>query len=457
MKINLPTNVKFIIDKLAENGFEAYAVGGCVRDSILGLEPKDWDVTTSALPEQIKSCFEGHKQLNIGEKHGTITVILDKEPYEITTYRIDGDYSDGRHPDEVSFTDKIELDLARRDFTINAMAYNDEKGLIDPFNGQRDIGFKALRCVGDPDLRFGEDALRIMRALRFASVYNLSIERNTAVSLMKNRLLLNNIAEERIAVELNKLLIGKNVKYILRRYKEVFAVFLPELVGTFTCEQNTPHHNKNVWRHISASVEKIEPDAVLRMVMLLHDIGKPLAKKTDKNGRDHFKGHPHYSAVLGNTALKRLKYSNAFINQVVLLVEYHDALIKYDRSDLNAGRKFIKFLLNKIGTDNFRLLLKIHRADVLAQSMYKRDEKLLSLEHAEKVFEDIIAKNECFTIRALKINGGDLIHLGISSGKQIGEILEALLAEVMSDETENHPVDLKKRALEMYNEKLNKI
>ncbi len=445
MKLIIPDDARFIINTLYDNGYDAFVVGGCVRDAALGVEAKDWDITTSAKPEDIKRCFKNKHLISIGEKHGTVGVVINKKVYEVTTYRIDGDYNDNRHPETVEFTDDIEKDLSRRDFTVNAMAYNDKVGLVDPFNGQLDLKYKALRCVGNPDERFEEDALRILRGLRFASVYNFSIESNTATSIIRNKKLLNNISMERISSELNGILCGKNVNFILRRYKDVIAVLIPELVATFDFAQNNPHHNKTVWRHTTASVANIEPDSLLRMVMLLHDVGKPLALKTDENGVDHFKGHNRFSAVLAKTALKRLKYPTKFIEDAVILIEYHDVRF-------TDNKKQIKHVLNIIGVDNFKRLMKVQKADILAQSKYMQDAKLKNLNLANYAFESIIRNNDCYKIKDLKINGSDLIHLGITDGKTIGDILEILLDNVIDETINNDNIDLKIKALEIYKE-----
>lgn len=445
MKIKMPKDVKFIINTLNNAGYEAYIVGGCVRDCILGIAPNDWDITTSAKTEQIKSCFSDFDLVETGEKHGTIGIIINNICYEVTTYRVDGEYKDNRHPENVIFTDSLEQDLARRDFTINAMAYNDEKGIVDPFNGERDLSLKAIRCVGNPDLRFKEDALRILRALRFASTYNFDIEVNTAYALVLNRNLLNNIAAERISSEFSKMLCGTNISYILRRYKDVVAVFLPELVATFDFEQNNSHHNKTVWKHSAAAVSIIEPDLVLRMTMLLHDTGKPITLRTDQKGVDHFHGHNHFSAVYGANALKRLKYPQKLIDEVVTLIEYHD--IRF-----NDNKRQIKHILNKIGTDTFKKLLKVQYADIMAQSKYKREIKLNNLKLAQKAFSEIIEQKECFTLKDLQITGSDLIHLGITDGKTIGKILNTLLDNVINETVENNPIVLKKLALQINSE-----
>lgn len=443
MKINIPSDVNLILKKLSDKSYEAFVVGGCVRDAILGIEPNDWDIATSAKPDEIKAVFSEYQQIDSGEKHGTIGIVINRTPYEITTYRIDGDYSDSRRPDSVSFTDSIEEDLSRRDFTVNAMAYNQDRRLVDPFNGELDLQYKALRCVGDPDTRFNEDALRILRALRFASCYNFSIEGNTSFAINRNRLLLNNISAERIQSEFSKMLCGDNINFILRRYKEVIAVFFPEIVATFDCEQNTPHHNKNVWRHTTAAVSNIEKDIILRMTMFLHDIGKPLALRTDKNGRDHFKGHNRFSAILAKNSLERLKYPTRFIEDVVTLIEYHDVR-------MSDNKKQIKHILNKIGFVNFERLLKVQKADILAQSKYKREEKLYNLNLAYETYKSIIDNKECYSLKSLAVNGSDLLHIGITEGKIIGQILEILLDGVIDGTFENDNVILRKEAFDIY-------
>lgn len=298
MNIVLPKNVKTIIKILNTHNYEAFIVGGCVRDSVIGLTPHDWDICTNAKPEEIKKCFENFNTFDSGIKHGTISVVLDGEVFEVTTYRIDGTYSDNRRPDSVTFTSDITQDLARRDFTINAMAYNEKRGLIDPYGGRNDLSDKIIKCVGNPDFRFNEDALRIIRALRFASVYNFEIDDETAKSIHKNADLLNNIAVERISVELNKLLSGNGAEKILNNYRDVIAVFIPEIKPMFDYNQHTKHHNRDLWHHITYAVKSIDNSPLLRMSMLLHDIGKPKACKRDGDGTCHFKGHPKYSAEM---------------------------------------------------------------------------------------------------------------------------------------------------------------
>ena len=430
MRRVLPYNARLIIDRLQQNGYSCYAVGGCVRDSILGREPADWDFTTSARPEEIEKVFSDCRTLNFGKQFGTIGIILDNEQYEVTTYRMDGAYSDSRHPDEISFTSSLHDDLSRRDFTVNAMAYNDTDGLIDYFDGQKDLQYKVIRCVGIATNRFAEDALRILRALRFASTLGFSIEATTSAAILSGRKMLSAIASERITEELLKLLGGEKVDFILRRYRSVFAVFIPELVGTFDFDQNSKHHNRDVYRHTVAAVRNIEPDPLLRMTMLFHDIGKPLTRTTDKHGVSHYQNHPMLGAAMTEEILRRLCLPRRFIEEVTTLIRYHDARVKPDAVQ-------IKQLLGTLGVDTVRRLYKVQRADILAQSMYQREEKLANLAAVEEETERILSSGECFNLRMLNINGSDLLHIGITSGEQIGKTLEALLNMVINGELNN--------------------
>lgn len=430
MKISLPKNVKWIIDRLRDEGYPSYAVGGCVRDLLLGREPHDWDLTTPALPDEIVRIFHDCKLIEIGRQYGTIAVILDGASYEITTFRIDGGYSDSRHPDEVRFSDAIEDDLSRRDLTVNAMAYREEEGLIDPFGGQRDLEFGVVRCVGVASERFAEDALRILRALRFASTLGFSIEPNTSEAILSGRRLLTGIAPERIRSELLRLLCGDKVDFVLRRYRAVFAVFIPELQGTFDFEQNNPHHNRDVYRHTVAAVRNIEPDPLLRTVMLFHDIGKPLAHTVDRQGVSHYHNHPMLGAAMTEEILRRLCMPRLFINEVSTLIRYHDLR-------LDPEPAAIKRYLNLLGVSLMRKLYKIRLADTLAQSMYLRQEKLEHIEKVNAEMERIIASGECYHLNMLAVNGSDLIHLGVGTGQRIGEILNALLELVITGQLKN--------------------
>ena len=435
MRLVLPYNARFIINRLQQSGYSCYAVGGCVRDSILGREPSDWDFTTSALPEEIEAVFSDCRTLNFGKQFGTIGVILGNDQYEVTTYRIDGDYTDSRHPDAVSFASSLRDDLSRRDFTVNAMAYNDTDGLVDYFDGQKDLQYGVIRCVGVATNRFAEDALRILRALRFASTLGFSIEPKTSEAILSGRKMLSAIASERISDELKKLLCGDKVDFILRRYRSVFTVFIPELLGTFDFEQNTKHHNRDVYRHTVASVKNIEPDPLLRMTMLFHDIGKPMSRTTDKFGMSHYRNHPILGAAMTEEILRRLCMPRLFIDEVTTLIRRHDVRIKPDPVQ-------IKQLLGELGPKTLKNLYKVQRADILAQSLYMREEKLQNLAAVEAETERILSSGECYNLRMLNINGSDLLHIGITSGEQIGRTLDTLLSKVITGELNNDKPDL---------------
>lgn len=430
MDIQIPSQVKLIINMLNNNGYDAYAVGGCVRDYFLNREPHDWDITTNALPREIISIFNNNKLILNGLKHGTVAVVLDNEIYEITTYRVDGDYLDNRHPSFVTFTASLKEDLQRRDFTINALAVNTNGDIKDFFNGIQDINNKLIRAVGNPDSRFNEDALRIIRGLRFAAVLNYSVEEKTAESIHKNKWLLKNIAVERIAVELNKLICADKPAVILNEYKDVFAAFIPELEATFTLFQSNPNHNQLLWKHILNSVDNIENNLILRLTMLFHDIGKPASKTTDKNGIDHYYAHPKISADITRKILRRLHYSNEVIYQVCTLVENHD-------QPLSGNKRFVTRLLNKIGTNNCNNLIKVRTADVMAQSNLGRQEKIDNILAFEKTLNNIIKENNCFSLKQLAVDGKDLIEIGITDGKEIGSTLKILLEMVINQQVEN--------------------
>ena len=439
MKICIPETPKLMIDRLRSRGFEAYAVGGCVRDSLLGLAPHDWDICTSAQPEQIKACFSDCETNDIGITHGTVMVMMHHRPYEITTYRIDGDYKDNRHPQSVSFTRSLHEDLARRDFTINAMAYDVNDGLIDVFGGISDLNNRLVRCVGDPDKRFQEDALRILRAMRFASCYNFCIEKDTAAAIRRNASLLHNIAIERVTAEFTKLLCGDGVETILNEYRDVIAEFIPELRKTFDFDQKNNHHVFDVYRHIARSVALVKAKPLLRYTMLFHDIGKPIVCTTDENGSHHFKGHPCVSAQIASTVLGRLRSPHDLISACLPLIVYHD--VRY-----NGSIKQVRRLLNQLGKEQMGALFQAQRADTLAQSDYLRQEKLALLDTAQAQYEQILREKQCVTLRQLAVNGRDLIDAGITDGKTIGKILNELLGQVMDEQLPNEKTALIKAA-----------
>lgn len=425
IQITLPSDVKFIIDKLEAAGFEAYAVGGCVRDQIMGREPNDWDITTSATPYEVKDIF--HKTVDTGLVHGTVTVILHGEGYEVTTYRIDGEYEDGRHPKQVSFTASLEEDLKRRDFTINAMAYNESHGLVDLFGGLEDLEKGVIRCVGEPMERFSEDALRMMRAVRFSAQFGYEIEEATREAVRKLAPTLEKVSVERIQVELTKLLTSGHPDFFRECYElGLTKLFMPEFDACMTCEQHNPHHAYTVGEHTLIGMQHVPKDKVLRLTMLLHDIGKVETKITDEAGIDHFRGHPVKSAEMAKVILRRLRYDNQTIHDVVRLVEFHDWDIH-----IEARKKSVRKAVAKIGQDFFPEMFEINLADTLAQSDYLRKEKLEKLDALKALYQEILRDNECLTLKDLAVNGQDLMAVGVQPGKQIGQILNAMLQDVL--------------------------
>lgn len=445
MTMDMPKNVDTAINLLQSAGFEAYAVGGCVRDSLLGKTPNDWDITTSAKPENMKSVFADFHCIDTGIKHGTVTVVIDGEPLEITTFRLDGEYEDNRHPKSVTFTSNLGADLGRRDFTVNAMAYSKMTGTVDLFGGQNDLKNKIIRCVGDPDRRFNEDALRILRALRFASALDFEIEEKTAQSLLKNRALLGNISEERIAKELLKLVCGKGAKRILTDFAPVLFEILPELQPMYKNSHDNPHHCYDIYEHTLIAVESIDPELTLRFAMLLHDCGKPAVKKFDENGVAHFYGHQRISAEISAQILARLKVSNKFRDEILFLVSNHDRWELYENTE-----KMPRYL-SKFGLDGVLNLLKVMRADVLAQSPEYRY-RLDQIADAEETAKNLAAQKPCLSLSELQINGRTLMDIGIPQGRKLGAVLAQLLDEVIDGVTKNTQEALTTRAREIYSE-----
>ena len=443
--MDMPKNVDIAINLLQSAGFEAYAVGGCVRDSLLGKTPNDWDITTSAKPEDMKSVFADFHCIDTGIKHGTVTVVIDGEPLEITTFRLDGEYEDNRHPKSVTFTSNLGADLGRRDFTVNAMAYSKMTGIVDLFGGQNDLKNKIIRCVGDPDRRFNEDALRILRALRFASALDFEIEEKTAQSLLKNRALLGNISEERIAKELLKLVCGKGAKRILTDFAPVLFEILPELQPMYKNSHDNPHHCYDIYEHTLIAVESIDPEPTLRFAMLLHDCGKPAVKKFDENGVAHFYGHQRISAEISAQILARLKVSNKFRDEILFLVSNHDRWELYENTE-----KMPRYL-SKFGLDGVLNLLKVMRADVLAQSPEYRY-RLDQIADAEETAKNLAAQKPCLSLSELQINGRTLMDIGIPQGRKLGAVLAQLLDEVIDGVTKNTQEALTTRAREIYSE-----
>lgn len=440
MQIKCPKKILKAIALLESNGYSAYAVGGCVRDSIMGRVPNDWDMTTSATPAETREVFKGFRTVATGIKHGTVTVIIGSEPIEITTMRVDGEYSDSRHPESVSFTKRIEDDLSRRDFTVNAIAYNPKTGIVDPFGGQKDIENKIIRCVGEPDTRFNEDALRILRAIRFSSVLGFDIEKKTSQSIISNRSLLQNISKERIRVELIKMLCGKNIEKILTEYKSVIFEIIPELAAEDGFQQHTPYHIYDVWRHTTRVVASIEPEPDFRVAALLHDIEKPSMFRLDSHGTGHFKGHPQKGAETAEKILRRLRFSNAEISRITTIIRLHD-----ERPDGN--RFHLAKLCSQYGIDSVDDTLKLIIADAHGKNPAFFDKEVDAVHIAQEQIEIIRESHACLKTSELDINGNDIMALGIDRTR-IRATLEFLLDEVINERIENENAALSQAAVE---------
>ena len=440
--MKLPENILKAIEILAGNGFEAWVVGGCVRDMIMGKAPADYDITTNALPQQTAECFKDYPVIETGIKHGTVTVVMNGENVEITTYRVDGEYLDNRRPENVSFTRSLKEDLKRRDFTMNAICYNPEKGLYDPMGGEEDVKKSLIRCVGEPDKRFSEDGLRILRALRFAAQTGFEIEENTARSIRKNKNLIKNISAERIFVELKKLLCGSMAHKVIEEYYEVLGVFLPEILPMAGFEQRTKYHCYDVLTHTLEALKNCEKNEVVRLAVFLHDIGKPSSYFADSDGTAHFKGHAAVGADMARNILTGLKADNDTKNKVCALIEAHSEKITVNETE-------IKKYISQKGFEFAKLLIKVKKADASAKSPeYRNVDELVQ---AEKIIAQIEKRGEPIFLSDLAVNGNDLTELGVS-GKQVGEMLHSLLETVLSGETENDRGILLNKAEEMKNE-----
>lgn len=437
MEIILPKKVKIIIDTLCSQGYEAYAVGGCVRDSLLGRIPGDWDITTSAQPEEIKRLFR--KTIDTGIEHGTVTVMIDGEGFEVTTYRIDGEYEDSRHPSEVTFTRNLEEDLKRRDFTINAMAYNDQMGIVDIFGGMRDLEERIIRCVGNAKERFGEDALRILRAVRFAAQLGFEIEEQTKDGMKELAPTLANISAERIQVELVKTLISPHPGLLRTAYElGITRVIFPEFDRMMETEQRTLDHMYNIGEHTVQSVEKIRADKVLRLTMLLHDVGKPLVKTVSENGQVHFDGHAEVGEKIVRSILKRWKFDNDTLKKVTKLVYFHDYRMPAEMKD-------VRHAVNKMGEELFPLYIEVCLADIDTQNDVQKEEKLQHILEIQRCYTEIVQRKQCVSLKTLAVTGKDLIAMGMKPGKEIGETLNQLLDMVLDEPELNQKDTLKEK------------
>lgn len=437
VRINIPKNPALAIKMLIDAGFEAGIVGGCTRDAIMGETPHDWDICTSATPEEIQSIFKDFKKLTIGLKHGTVVVIMNNEEIEITTYRIDGEYSDGRRPNNVYFTKNLIEDLSRRDYTQNAIFFNEFHGIIDPFNGVSDIEHKIIRCVGNANKRLQEDALRILRGIRFASKQGFEIEESTKIAMLRNKELLKNISKERISVEFVKMLQGKNALNILDEFQEVIAYIIPETKAMMGFDQHNPHHIYDVWRHTLAAVNNAH-GLILKLTMFFHDIAKPSCYNLDDKKIGHFYGHADSSAKITSEIFKRMKITNAEeistsdLKDIIELIKYHDTMIQ-------PTKQSVKKMLSKLDGNimQFHRLLSVKRADALAQSPDNLSVRLKEINTIETILNEVLIEHNCITLKDLAITGKDIIALGIPAGKKIGELLSKLLEDVIEENISN--------------------
>ncbi|MDY3031101.1 MAG: CCA tRNA nucleotidyltransferase [Clostridia bacterium] len=441
MRPILPENVKFILNRLHEHGFEAFVAGGAVRDLLMNRTPHDYDISTNALPSEVKELFR--KTIDTGLKHGTVTVIINKTGYEITTFRRDGQYTDGRHPESVKFVNSLREDCARRDFTVNAMCYNEEKGLIDFFCGKRDINQGIIRCVGNAEQRFKEDALRMLRAVRFAAVYGFKIEENTLKAIRKYAVLIKRVSSERIQSELNKLLLSDHPDYIrLLHETGILRYIIPPLERCFGEPQKNRFHIYDVGEHTMLAVKNTESDLILRWAALLHDIGKPCTSSTDSNGTIHFYGHHRESMRIADDILHRLRLDSSSIRDILVLIENHDVRI-------DPTPPAVKRMLAKTGPQLFEKLLKLQLADNSAKSPDCFESKKQRIDAVRNVYETVIASKEPYRISDLAINGRDLLKEGFRTGRILGDTLKALTEEVILNPSLNNRTYLLKRAAEI--------
>lgn len=428
-QIQIPRSAAKVLRRLQELGYEASVVGGCVRDSLTGAVPEDWDITTSATPQQVSAAFP--RTIETGIQHGTVTVRMDGESLEVTTYRIDGAYTDHRHPEEVTFTSSLEEDLKRRDFTINAMAYNERDGLIDLFHGREDLEKGIVRCVGKPEERFTEDALRILRAVRFCARLGFGLDPDTKEAAARLAPSLKMVSAERVRQELEKLIVSPRPEMIRLAWElGITAVILPEFDAMMNAVQNNAHHRITVGEHTIRTMCACEPDRILRLTMLLHDSGKPACQTIDEKGVFHYHGHAKPGAEIAGSVLQRLKYDKATERTVVQLIRNHSL---YPELTEEGVRRAVV----QIGENLFGLFLKVKRADIKGQNPEVQEKKLQYMDEVERIYSQILKRGDCLSLRQLAVTGDDLIGAGIPKGKALGQILQALLERVLTDPSEN--------------------
>lgn len=429
-RLDLPQEVVHILSLLNQQGFEGYVVGGCVRDSLLGETPADWDLTTNALPMEVMDVFSDYAVIPTGLQHGTVTVRVNGKSYEITTYRIDGMYSDKRRPDSVNFTTSIAEDLARRDFTMNAIAYHPKEGFVDPYNGRKSIEEQTITCVGKPEKRFGEDPLRILRAFRFASTLGFKIEHSTKEAMFRGAHELEIIASERIQTEMNKAIVGDNILESLLEYSALVFEVMPELSFMEDFPQQNPFHIYDVWTHTIHSVAAATPILEVRLAMLFHDSGKPETHSIDERGVAHFYGHARKSVRIANTIMRRLRYSNEHRVRVEHLVRRHDMI-------LPPTTKIVKRWLNRLGEELFLNLLEVQKADAKAQNLALAEQKLENIKTLENLYSTVLKEQQCFSLSQLAVNGHDIVKAGVTEGKRVGELLKKTMDLVIEEELPN--------------------
>lgn len=428
--ISIPHDVDLLLNELECAQFQAFVVGGCVRDSIMGRDPNDWDICTNATPEQIKTVFRNYNVIDTGLKHGTLTVVVNNVGYEITTYRVDGIYLDNRRPENVSFTSSLEEDLSRRDFTINAMAYNQHEGLIDPFDGFSDIRSKVIRCVGKAENRFKEDALRILRALRFACTLEFNIEDSTNQAMKDLKHLINFISKERVCAEFVKMITCDNFCSYLSSFRDIFFEIIPQLKATEGFEQNNPYHQYDVFTHTVNVVNNCVADPVLKLAALLHDIGKPECYQAGDDGYTHFHGHAKFSSIIAAEVLSTLRFDNETSFQVIQLIHYHDATFVCKKAS-------IKRWLNKVGELQLSRLIMLREADIKGQKEDYDRSRINELHEMTKLIDEIITYEEPFSVGHLAIDGNVVIDMGYKPGPIIGIMLRQLLEGVVEGTIDN--------------------
>lgn len=430
VQIEIPDYVNKLMAKLNDAGYEAWCVGGCVRDSLLGRIPEDWDLAVSSLPPETKQVFSDYPTFDVGMRHGTISVLSEGHTVELTTFRMDGVYSDARHPDSVQFSNSLEEDLSRRDFTVNAMAYRQNSGLRDPFDGLRDLETGLLRCVGIPAKRFSEDALRVLRCLRFSSTLGFAIEPETLQAAMDARGLLEDVSRERVRDELQKLLCGTDAAETLRRNSEILFSLLPELAPLASCNYETLYHRCSVWEHSLQVLSAVSPNPLLRWSALLHDCGKPACKRAPEKGTAHFHGDASESEQLAGMILKRLRFPNRDSDRVCSLIRYHGEAFPLPE-------KRLKKLLGEFGGDWVFELFSLMRANLAGQDTNRLEEHLTALRDSQELAETILSRQDCLTLRDLAVTGKDLLSLGYHPGPALGKELSFLLEKVLSGTLEN--------------------